>query len=250
MSGSIFMATSGAEMQRTRMQILSNNLANINTTGYKEDRAVFRVPDDGLNPDAGQGNEMEGGATSFSTVIPMTAYTDYSRGPIQRTGNPLDIAIEGDGFFSIQTDEGVRYTRSGALTVNPEGILSTADGDPVMGEGGEIPIDGAEVRFDGSGNVIVDGKVTDKLRIVEISDPAALRKIGKTLFQMDESKGTEEALEYGGVQQGFLEGSNVNAVKVMTELIEVQRGYESYQKMIRTMGEMASRVISGVGTME
>ena len=81
-------------------------------------------------------------------------------------------------------------------------------------------------------------------------DDFELKKIGKTLFQLDESKGTEETLEYGGVRQGFLEGSNVNAVKVMTDLIEVQRGYESYQKMIRTMGEMASRVISGVGTME
>lgn len=250
MSGSIFMATSGAEMQRIRMQILSNNLANINTSGYKEDRVAFRVPDDRLTSGAGHaGAEGEGGP-SFSSVIPMTAHTDYSCGPIQRTGNPFDLAIEGDGFFSVQTDEGVRYTRSGAFTVNQEGVLSTADGNPVLGEGGEISIDGGEIEFDGSGNVVVDGAITDKLRVVEISDPAALKKIGKTLFQLDESKGTEETLDYGGVRQGFLEGSNVNAVKVMTDLIEVQRGYESYQKMIRTMGEMASRVISGVGTME
>jgi flagellar basal-body rod protein FlgG len=180
----------------------------------------------------------------------LTTHTDYSRGPIQRTGNPLDAAIDGEGFFSVQTEQGIRYTRNGAFTINPDGNLSTHDGDPILGEGGEIAIDGADVRFDGSGNVIVDGTVTDKLRIVKITEPTALKKIGKTLFQLDENKGTEEPLEYGGVQQGFLEGSNVNAVKVMTELIEVQRGYESYQKMIQTMGEMASRVISGVGTTE
>lgn len=250
MSGSIFMATSGAEIQRIRMQILSNNLANINTSGYKEDRAAFRVPDDNLTAGPGPEGAMGEAAPSLSTVIPMTAHTDYSRGPIQRTGNPFDLAIDGEGFFSIQTDEGMRYTRNGAFTVNQDGNLSTSVGDPVMGEGGEIPIDGKQVAFDGSGNVIVDGSITDKLRIVKISDTAALRKMGKTLFEMDETKGTEETLDYGGVQQGFLEGSNVNAVKVMTELIEVQRGYESYQKMIQTMGEMASRVISGVGTIE
>lgn len=249
MSGSIYMAASGAEAQSIRMQILSNNLANINTSGFKEDRAVFRIPDDALNPDTSPG-DAQGGGTFYSSVIPMTSHTDYSRGPLQRTGNPLDVAIEGEGFFSIQTDQGVRYTRNGAFTINPEGILSTSDGDPVMGEGGEITIEGAEIHVDGTGNVIVDGAITDKLRVVKISDTTALRKIGKTLFQLDENKGTEETLEYSGVQQGFLEGSNVNAVKVMTELIEVQRGYESYQKMIQTMGEMASRVISGVGTTE
>jgi flagellar basal-body rod protein FlgF len=250
MSGSIYMATSGAEAQRIRLQILSNNLANINTAGFKEDRAVFRIPDEGLNPDADQEEGAGVSAPYYSDAIPLTTHTDYSRGPIQRTGNPLDAAIDGEGFFSVQTEQGIRYTRNGAFTINPDGNLSTHDGDPILGEGGEIAIDGADVRFDGSGNVIVDGAVTDKLRIVKITEPTALKKIGKTLFQLDENKGAEEPLEYGGVQQGFLEGSNVNAVKVMTELIEVQRGYESYQKMIQTMGEMASRVISGVGTTE
>jgi len=250
MSGSIYMATSGAEAQRIRLQILSNNLANINTTGFKEDRAVFRMPDEGLNPDADPDETSGVSASRYTDAIPLTTHTDYSRGPLQRTDNPLDAAIDGEGFFSVQTDQGIRYTRNGAFTINPDGNLSTHDGDPILGEGGEIAIDGADVRFDGSGNVIVDGAVTDRLRIVKITEPTALKKIGKTLFQLDENIGAEEPLEYGGVQQGFLEGSNVNAVKVMTELIEVQRGYESYQKMIQTMGEMASRVISGVGTTE
>ena len=248
MSGSIYMATSGAEVQRLRLQILSNNLANINTAGFKEDRAVFRIPEQGLNPGTGGNDPSSISPASFSSVIPMTTQTNYARGPIQRTGNPLDLAIESEGFFSVQTDQGVRYTRNGSFTINPEGVLSTHDGNPIIGEGGEITIDGSEVRFDGSGNVVVDGVVADKLRIVTISEPAALQKIGQSLFQLDETKGAEEPLEYGGVQQGFLEGSKVNAVKDMTELIEVQRGYESYQKMIKTMDEMASRVISGVGS--
>lgn len=250
MSGSIYMATSGAEVQRLRLQILSNNLANINTAGFKEDRAVFRLPEQGLDSANDPRDPLSDSATSFSSVIPMTTHTNYAHGPIQRTGNPLDLAIEGKGFFSVQTDQGVRYTRNGSFTINPEGVLSTQDGDPIMGEGGEITIDGSDVSFDGSGNVIVDGILTDKLKIVTFSDTKALQKIGRSLFRLDENKGAEEPLAFGGVQQGFLEGSNVNAVKVMTELIEVQRGYESYQKMIKTMDEMASRVISGVGNTE
>ena len=244
------MATSGAEVQRLRLQVLSNNLANINTTGFKEDQAMFRLVDPDLqqnvltNPPSGAVN------TLVNAVIPMTTHTDFTKGPLQQTGNPFDLAIDGDGFFSIQTDQGIRYTRNGAFSINPDGLLATADGDPVMGEGGEITIEGSEVRFDGSGAVIVDGAEVDKLRIVSISEMTALHKIGKTLFQLDETQGNEEQISYGGVQQGFLEGSNVNAVKAMTELIEVQRGYESYQKMIQTIGEIDARVISGVGTVE
>ena len=250
MSGSIYMATSGAEVQRLRLQILSNNLANINTSGYKEDQAVFRLPDEEMSTGISSDPSSGGVSALMTGVIPMTTHTDFSNGPLQQTGNPLDLALEGEGFFSIQTEQGVRYTRNGAFTINPEGALSTADGDPVMGEGGEITIDGSDVRVDGSGNVIVDGRQTDHLRIVKISAPEALHKIGKSLFQLDETNGSEEALAYGGVQQGYLEGSNVNAVKAMTELIEVQRGYESYQKMIQTMGDLDARVIGGVGTME
>jgi len=244
------MATSGAEVQRLRLQILSNNLANINTTGFKEDQAIFRLNDEDLQKAAAVDAGSAGVKPLVSAVIPMTAHTDFTKGPLQQTGNPFDLALDGQGFFSIQTEQGVRYTRNGAFSINLDGVLATADGDPVMGEGGEITVDGSEVQFDGSGTVIVDGTEVDKLRIVSISDPAALRKVGKTLFQLDESQGSEEQLTYGGVQQGFLEGSNVNAVKAMTELIEVQRGYESYQKMIQTMGEIDARVISGVGTVE
>jgi flagellar basal-body rod protein FlgG len=244
------MATSGAEAQRIRLQVLANNLANINTSGYKEDRTVFRVPDTNAESAAAGGDAPSATVVLGTGVIPMTSHTDFSHGPLQQTGNPLDLAVEGDGFFSIQTEQGVRYTRNGAFTISPEGLLATPDGDAVLGEGGEISIDGTEVRFDGEGNVIVDGRTIDRLRLVTIDEPGALRKIGQTLFELDEARGAAEPLTPGGVRQGVLEGSNVNAVKVMTELIEVQRGYESYQKMIQTMGDMASRVISGVGITE
>jgi flagellar basal-body rod protein FlgG len=211
---------------------------------------MFRLAEQDLQINASADPAAGGVNTLMTSVIPMTTHTDFSKGPLEQTGNPLDLALEGNGFFSIQTDQGIRYTRNGAFAINPDGALATDEGDPVMGEGGEITIDGSEVRIDGAGTVIVDGTAVDKLRIVTISDLNALRKVGKTLFQLDETQASEETQTYGGVQQGFLEGSNVNAVKAMTELIEVQRGYESYQKMIQTIGEIDTRVIGGVGTVE
>ncbi|MBL0714181.1 MAG: flagellar basal-body rod protein FlgF [Desulfosarcina sp.] len=248
MSGAIYAATSGAEVQRIRMELLSNNLANINTVGYKSDDAVFRIKDDGLTADPIDGENTGSQILPRLPVIPLTSRTDFSNGPLQRTGNPLDIAIQGDGFFSIQADNGVRYTRSGSFTLSSEGTLTTHDGNPVMGEGGEITIDGAEVQIDGSGNILVDGQITDKLRIVEISDRTALKKEGNNLFSLNENRGTEEPVEYVDVHQGFLEGSNADTVKIMTDLIEVMRGYESYQKIIRTLGENHSKLIAGVGS--
>jgi flagellar basal-body rod protein FlgF len=249
MSGSIYAATSGAEVQRVRMELLSNNLANINTVGYKSDEAVFRLDQGDSEPDAST-TEGEGGTdgTLSLPVIPMTARTDFSQGSLQQTGNPLDFALQGEGFFSIQTDAGVRYTRSGAFTLGADGLLTTHDGHAVMGEGGEITIDGADIQVDGNGNILVDGQITDKLRIVEISDRSALTKEGYNLFKLDENRGTEEPVEFADVHQGFIEGSNANAVKIMTDLIEVMRGYESYQKIIRTLDENSSKLIAGVGS--
>ncbi len=248
MSGSIYAATSGSEVQRVRMDILSNNLANVNTVGYKSDDAVFRIKDEDLEA-GGQGDDQvpAPGLLPSLPVIPVTSRTDFSQGLLQPTGNPLNLAIQGEGFFSIQTDNGTRYTRNGSFTLGEGGTLTTQDGQIVMGEGGEITIDGSEVEFDGDGNVLVDGQITDKLRIVKISDLTALTKEGYNLFALDENRGSEEPVEYADLHQGFLEGSNVNAVKIMTDLIEVMRGYESYQKVIRTLDENSSKLIAGVG---
>ncbi|MDJ0801542.1 MAG: flagellar basal-body rod protein FlgF [Kiloniellales bacterium] len=245
MSGSIYAATSGSEVQRVRMDILTHNLANMNTVGYKTDEAVFRIKDENLKNDGGDDDQP---LTATLPVIPLTTRTDFSQGLLQPTGNPLDLAIEGDGFFSIQTEDGVRYTRNGSFTLGAGGRLTTQDGHAVMGEGGEISIDGTEVEFDGNGNVVVDGQITDRLRIVEITEPTALTKEGYNLFVLDEERGAEEPVDYANVHQGFLEGSNVNSVKIMTDLIEVMRGYESYQKIIRTLDENSSKLIAGVGS--
>lgn len=248
MSGSIYAATSGIEVQRVRMALLTNNLANINTTGYKSDDAVFRIKDSQLEPNSPDHGGASGTAQLMRLpVIPLTAQTDFAQGPLQQTGNPLDLAIRGEGFFSVQTDAGLRYTRNGSFTLSGEGTLTTQDGQTVMGEGGPITIEGAAVQVDGTGNISVDGQITDKIRIVAISDRTALKKEGANLFVLDEARASEEPVDYPDIHQGFLEGSNANAVKIMTDLIEVMRGYESYQKVIRSLDENNAKLMAGVG---
>lgn len=182
MSGSIYALASGAVAQKLRLEALSNNLANAGTVGFKMDTVSFRLPES-------QVIELETPPTTdepsdlFSDLVPIEAFTDFSQGPHRGTGNPLDIAIEGDGFFAVATDSGIQYTRNGSFTLSPEGILVTHDGYPVMGDGGEITVDGTDIQIDHTGNMVVDGNLSGKLRIVRFSDPQLLEKPETPFFQ-------------------------------------------------------------------
>ena len=255
MSGSIYMAASGALAYEKRLQIISNNLANANTVGYKMDNGHFRVFDlaENENPTFNEPPELN---TSNAPLFWMQfdMHTDFSGGSLKSTGNDLDLALIGDGFFCVQTPDGVAYTRKGSLTLDANGLLVTQDGWPVLGEGGEITVDGQEnqqthkrLSVDEEGNISVDGKQVDSLRIVDFPKPYSLTKIGDTLFQPAAAAAGETKAEDVKVSQGFVELSNVDAVKMMTEMIEVLRGYESYQKVIRSVDEANAKAINDVG---
>ena len=244
MSGAIYQAAAGALLQQMRMEVLSNNLANINTTGYKADAPDFRVDTPGQS--AATAPATPGRLSPYAP--PMEARTDFSDGPNVRTGNPLDAAIVGDGFFAVQTPEGIRYTRNGSFTINASGLLSTSEGWPVMGQGGEIAIDGSRVEIGGEGDVSVDGQAVDTLQVVTFNQPQQLEKAGNTLFKAPQGvEGTP--VEAGEVQvaQGFLEGSNVNAIRTMTDMIETMRVFESYQRVMRSVDETTAKTVAEVG---
>ncbi|MFZ7125700.1 MAG: flagellar basal-body rod protein FlgF [Desulfobacterales bacterium] len=247
MSGAIYALASGSVVQELRLAVLSNNLANAGTAGFKMDTVSVRLPE---NTAPATGPSGSGGASSLSGLIPVTEQVDFAQGPHQTTGNPLDLALEGEGFFCVSTEAGVRYTRNGSFTLSPEGLLTTRDGDPVLGNGGEIAIDGSSVTVDRNGNVFADGNAAGTLRVVKFDNPQSLAKAGGTLFVTAGPEAVEVEVEAPVVQQGALEGSNVNAVKMMTDMIEVLRGYESYQKVIRTIDESTSRAIASVGSPE
>lgn len=245
MSGAVYKAASGALLQQMRLDMLSNNLANVNTTGYKTDVPIFRVPNEnGVAPPS----TAAGTAQLNPYASPMSARTDFSPGALAKTGNALDVAIVGKGFFEVQAPEGSQFTRKGNFTINEEGVLSTAEGWPVMGQGGAIAIEGSRIDINDQGEVFVDGDPVDALRVVDFEQPDQLRKVGDTFFVPGNGEEPTD-LEDGTVQvaQGFLEKSNVDIIRTMTDLIETVRVFESYQRVMRSADEADAKTVSEVG---
>ncbi|HSO17824.1 MAG TPA: flagellar basal-body rod protein FlgF [Desulfosarcina sp.] len=250
MSGGMYLAAAGALIQQMRLAMLSNNVANINTIGYKAEKSVFRIgpetaavgspaPVPGIPVEAGQ--PLSPYAPPFSTVI------DFSQGAMRQTGNPLDVAIDGDGFFGIQTPDGVQYTRQGAFTLNDQGVLVTQDGYPVLGEGGEIALAEGTVEIDEQGAVYVDGDEVGRLQITAFADAGSLRKAGSGRFVPTPTAVPGGPPESTALRQRHIETSNINAVQAMTEMIETSRAFEAYQKVIQSSDEATSKSINDVG---
>ena len=257
MSGSIYMAASGALAYQHRMEILSNNIANANTVGFKQDKTQFQK----YYSTALENNQQQTTASTDASQaeefwFELSTHTDHSSGPFRKSGNRFDLAIKGNGFFCVETPDGIQYTRRGDFGIDVNGNLVTQEGWPVLGEGGEIPVesqadftdkDGHEMIVHGDGTVEVDGSIVGKLRIVEFDDPQKLLKAGNTNFIVGpENMSESEAKDYR-IAQGMTELSNVDAVRMMTELIETLRGFESYQKVIRSIDEANSLAIKEVG---
>jgi len=237
----MYAASVGAFNNQQRLDVLANNLANINTPGFKQDKLIFRVPVEK------EGDSRTDYLQGPSSPMPSGARTDFSQGILRHTDNPLDLALDGTGFFCIQTPGGTHYTRNGSFAINEDGVLATKGGHPVMGKGGEIKIDGTDVHVDEEGNVSVDGSEVGTLKVVTISHLDFLKKMGNTLFALDESGVAKEKAEGFKVREGYIETSNVNGIRVMTEMIDISRSYESYQKVIQYLNDATKKSIDGVG---
>jgi len=247
MSGTIAGLVPGAMIHELKLATLANNLSNMGTLGFKADNVVqlTALPESGTQgyTDQVTGARLPGASTS---LLPVGIYTDFTPGPANTTGNPLDLYIDGKGFFAVETPLGTRYTRNGSFAVDSEENLVTQEGYKVMGEGGAIQINGKQVTVDADGNLIVDGAQTGKLKIVEFEDRNALTKVGKNLFK-SVAGAAESTPEEVHVEQGAVEGANVDAVRMMTEMIETLRGYESYQKTIQTLDSVESKAVNELG---
>ena len=260
MSEAIYVAASGALVQEMRLEMLSNNLANIDTIGFKEDRAIFSnyiAGDQNRNistdPELLTSDEPK---SVFPYLLSNTQVKfegtkiNFSQGSIRQTGNHLDFALEGDGFFCIETPQGIQqYTRKGNFRLNEDGKLVTQDGLLVLGDrGSSIEINGRNVTVDDDGNISVDGNNIDRLKVADFKKPYSLLKAGDASFICADPAMTETEAKGARVRQGFVELSNVDPIKVITEMIEVNRAYESYQKIMRSMDEIVSKSINEVGS--
>jgi flagellar basal-body rod protein FlgF len=243
MSGTIYKAGAGAILQQIRLETYANNLANVNTNGFKADQPVFRF-------DAPEiASDTPGHTPRLSPyALPLEYVTNFEAGPLRQTGSALDVAIVGKGFLEVQTPDGLQYTRNGGLSVNAEGELSTSEGWPVMGQGGAISIEGGRVEINEAGQVMVDGDVVGVLKVVDFNDRSGLKKTGNSLFKDENGGSGMSAAEGYRIAQGRLESSNVDAIRTMTEIIETLRVFETYQKVIRSADEATAKTVNDVGS--
>ncbi len=231
-----------AVLQELRLDVISNNLANVNTTGFKEDTVAFRIPSQGVVGTTRERWIWDPYKTAETTI-------QLSQGQLRETGGPLDLALHGDGFFCVQGEFGEEYTRRGDFKVNAEGVLVTAGGLPVLGRRGEIRLRGGDVQVDDRGNIIAGGVPVDAIKIVDVEDPAMLSKSGDAMYRLHEDEKPVEA-DNVTVRQGFLESSNVQPIKAMTDMIDVLRTYESYNKILQVLNETTQKSINEVGRLK
>ena len=246
MTRGLYAAASGAVAALERLDAVAQNLANVNTAGYKASHPVFRVRGDGDgSPEALAISPAR--QRGVSQVIEASIDRDFSPGTTRQSGNPLDVAIEGPGFFTVATPRGERYTRQGAFSRDPQGFLVTQHGERVQGDQGDIRLDGDPLIGD-DGTISVDGAVVGKLKLAGFGERPALVPEGNSLFAAAPGAVAQPVKESDvRVQQGAIEASNVDAVGSLMELIEVSRGFETYMKTIQRLDEIGQRSINDVG---
>lgn len=227
----IYHAAAGMLPRVNQQETVGNNLANINTIGFKADHRYF-------SHELNSRMLMGGGSPAMVITSPQVSIliTDFSQGTLIETRNPLDLAINGKGFFVLETGESQSYTRAGNFALNASSELVNAQGHKVLGLEGPIRIEGKEVLIRSDGAVMVDGKQVGTLRIVDFPSPYQLKRNGWGYFIPDPPQDPiiPEKVE---LRQGFLENSNVDPILEMLQMIELNRSYESCQKAILTQDE-------------
>jgi flagellar basal-body rod protein FlgF len=237
MSGGAYSALSGMRTRLEELDRLAFDLANVSTSGYKTERA---------SKTAAERDEFATALESAVDVVSSGTKVDFSSGAIANTGRDLDVAIDGQGFFEIETERGLRYTRNGGFQRRADGVLSTAEGEPVLGEGGPISVGTGAVSVSADGTIKSGNAVVGRLRVVEFgSERDLIRESGSRFRALTGAEPTDVEPKVIG---GALEQSNVSIVDRMAALTELTRGFEALQKGVSVlMNDLDSRVISELG---
>jgi flagellar basal-body rod protein FlgF len=235
-------AVSGLRSREQSLDLLANNLANSATSGYKSDSEYY-----GVYSSADSENGIDGGTGTLLPVIEKQ-WTDFSPGVLQTTGNPLDIALDGKGFFTINSPRGPLYTRNGNLKILPTGELATGDGYPLLTSAGSTisVAAGKQINITREGNVQQDGQNLGQISVVDFASTDSLQKVGSSSFRNTNPKNQPAPVSPVDVEQGKIEGSNVPVAYAAMRLVGIMRQFEMLQKAIGISTEMDTKSIQEV----
>jgi len=238
----IYTSASGMQYLQLKQEIIANNLANVSTTGFKKE-GVFRKTLIDME------KILKMNAADFVNLEEVDEVrTDYSQGSFKVTNNPLDFAIDGDGFFVVETLNGIRYTRNGNFLLDGDNYLVTTHGYRILDENNlPIQITDGDVFIGDDGSVMVNGEVTAVLNITDFPKPYNLLKMGDGLFEDLSGAGLTPDFDTYRIRQGVLEDSNVNAIEEMAKMINIIRDFETNQRLILAQDQTLDRAVNEVG---
>lgn len=256
----IYTPVSGAIAQERAIETIANNLANLNTIGFKGNSVTFTLQDPDPYPNYKSPippanykvafkdlRFLKGNDLNYAGIAGLKS--DQAQGPAIQTYNNQDLMIEGEGYFQINTSEGVRYSRAGNLALGSDGALVSSDGDPILGEKGVIYLRSGSFEVNRTGEVYQDGQYVDRIKLYRFKDPDLIERAGRNYIMYDGSESGVESVTRPSILQGFIEGSNVNAVKNLTSMIMAHRSFEAYQKTVSNMDSMMEKSSNTIGSL-
>lgn len=238
----LYTAFLGMRSRQRTLDVQSNNIANASTTGYKAERLLYSAVE------ARAENRSEQSQQNLVAGVLTSSTADFAQGALKETGRPLDVALDGDAFISIQTPSGIRYTRAGNLTLDANGQLVTHNGHLVVGDQGPITVPQGDVSIGEDGSIASNGQIFDKIKLARFNNPAqALQKEGDSLFMATGAEKPQEAFNTR-VIQGALETSNINPISEMVAMMQNSREFESLQKNVSMlMNDLGRKISTEIG---
>ncbi|WP_066637216.1 flagellar basal-body rod protein FlgF [Desulfolucanica intricata] len=251
----IYSGAYGMNVLQLKMEVMSNNLANINTNGFKNEQIVAKSFNEQLmnlmDERKGRTYFRPVGLISQGAVVDEVS-TDFSQGTLEETGLDTDFAISGNGFFTVETPEGIYYTRDGSFALDNYGYLVSSQGYTLLGQAGPVEIgQGNSFTVDKDGVIYVNGEEKDRLLITDFINSQQLEKVGDNYYRADrETELQSFDAENYQIRQGFLERSNTDLVKELTNMLTVARAYETNQKLIQVQDELLGKAVNNVGVVK
>ncbi|SHJ80954.1 flagellar basal-body rod protein FlgG [Anaerobranca californiensis DSM 14826] len=251
----LHIAKTGMLTQQRRQENIANNIVNANTPGFKKataaiakDRDLFlhRLNDEVLKTSFGNIDRKPKVGPLGTGVFVDETLVNFSTGSLIETNNPLDLSIQGGGFFTLEGNGQTFLTRNGVFTTDSQGYVVNSDGFYLLGQNGRISLNGGEITIKENGDIFVDGNYIDTLQITTVQNPHSLSKLGMNLFTVTER--TILGGPQGLIRQGFIEGSNVDLAEEMVELISTLRAYEANQKIIQTHDELLGKAVNEIAS--